>query len=515
MLVHVDDRATTLLALVAENTFAEFSARWRPLARSQGFPLSSMSPFSTEERFNELKKRNLPPISAEAVEAIAHASAKALAELGFHLPKIAHIRLCVGGLFNARAAQRIYISVDRTDRLQLNELVTHELAHIATPGFLLGLFPLDCDRRLFMESLAIWAARLVCRIPLEAASGFTSGAYRRLTEQLYSLKNEMRSARLGTVQEPKRFPADPFTASTSSPGQFERYGYVLAAEMLKDSGSDALKTLIDSPRRASALIRDFLALTPDDEARIICDSPEKVNSVDNYVALSQFRRSSWEGAFPFLSRYDEARARFQFKTSSILDIGCGTGHVLENLCRDPIRVAGIDKSPAMIEIARHRTIKCKWICADILNYKGSEQFSLVLSTFDTLNYLAHAAGIEKSLECISRYVGADGTLLFDFITHKGFASRSGTRSWQSDVGRSVELLSWDSSAETLTTTIYCQPKGEETIFKETHLQLAISKESVCRVLSGLGYSEIHAFDFATGADAQLADPKRVLVIARV
>ena len=39
---------------------------------------------------------------------------------------------------------------------------------------------------------------------------------------------------------------------------------------------------------------------------------------------------------------------------TVLEPGCGAGRVLEALARRGLAVTGIDTSPAMVEIARHR-----------------------------------------------------------------------------------------------------------------------------------------------------------------
>jgi trans-aconitate methyltransferase len=64
---------------------------------------------------------------------------------------------------------------------------------------------------------------------------------------------------------------------------------------------------------------------------------------------------------------------------TILDLGCGTGHLTEEIARRGSIVLGIDQSPAMIEKARASYPNLEFAVADALTFQPSRQFDAVFS----------------------------------------------------------------------------------------------------------------------------------------
>jgi 2-polyprenyl-3-methyl-5-hydroxy-6-metoxy-1,4-benzoquinol methylase len=77
---------------------------------------------------------------------------------------------------------------------------------------------------------------------------------------------------------------------------------------------------------------------------------------------------------------------------SILEIACGTGSIAlsldELMCYD---IVGTDKSPEMIEIARQKArdqrSNVDFRVMDFLDVDLDRTFDVVISTFDSVNYL--------------------------------------------------------------------------------------------------------------------------------
>jgi trans-aconitate methyltransferase len=64
---------------------------------------------------------------------------------------------------------------------------------------------------------------------------------------------------------------------------------------------------------------------------------------------------------------------------TILDLGCGTGHLSQEIARRGATVVGIDQSPDMIEKARASYPGREFIVADALSFQPGRQFDAVFS----------------------------------------------------------------------------------------------------------------------------------------
>ena len=103
------------------------------------------------------------------------------------------------------------------------------------------------------------------------------------------------------------------------------------------------------------------------------------------------------------------------QTNSLLELGCGTGSVLELFIHLP-RVAGIDISPEMIKIAKAERNFAKYEVADITTFKTEEKFDCVLCVYDTINHLQKFSDWKKVFEVAHNSLNPDGVFIFDVNT---------------------------------------------------------------------------------------------------
>jgi SAM-dependent methyltransferase len=75
------------------------------------------------------------------------------------------------------------------------------------------------------------------------------------------------------------------------------------------------------------------------------------------------------------------------RISNILDLGCGTGEHVSGLSSAGFKTLGVDISPEMIDIAKHRFPMSDFTISDMLTYHSDLQYDSVISTFGTFNYL--------------------------------------------------------------------------------------------------------------------------------
>lgn len=108
---------------------------------------------------------------------------------------------------------------------------------------------------------------------------------------------------------------------------------------------------------------------------------------------------------------------------SILELACGTGSLAlsldELMCYD---ILATDKSPAMIREARNKARGRRHSLAfevmDFLDIRTERKFDIVVSIFDSINYLHQSKDIRKLLSEVKKVIKGGGLFVFDFTTPK-------------------------------------------------------------------------------------------------
>lgn len=107
----------------------------------------------------------------------------------------------------------------------------------------------------------------------------------------------------------------------------------------------------------------------------------------------------------------------------ILELACGTGSLAlsldELMCYD---IVATDKSEQMIEIACNKAelsdASAQFRVMDFLNIELDRTFDVVLSTFDSINYLHEPTKILRLFEEVKKVLAPNGLFVFDFTTPK-------------------------------------------------------------------------------------------------
>ncbi len=107
----------------------------------------------------------------------------------------------------------------------------------------------------------------------------------------------------------------------------------------------------------------------------------------------------------------------------ILELGCGTGRLMVPLARAQRRVTGIDRSPAMLQLARERLReepdavrrRVDLLCADIAEFAIAEtRFRLALLSYNTFLHL-DATRAMAACRNVARHLAPDGHLFIDVV----------------------------------------------------------------------------------------------------
>ena len=98
----------------------------------------------------------------------------------------------------------------------------------------------------------------------------------------------------------------------------------------------------------------------------------------------------------------------------VLDLGCGTGGHAVPLAERGYEVTGVDRSPAMLDLARARSATIRFELQDIGSLDlGNEHFDAALLLFGVLSYQLGNADVQAALGAARRHLRPGGLLFCD------------------------------------------------------------------------------------------------------
>lgn len=137
----------------------------------------------------------------------------------------------------------------------------------------------------------------------------------------------------------------------------------------------------------------------------------------NYDALAKFY--DLENA-DFIHDLDFWVALAKASQGEVLEIGCGSGRVLQQIARAGITITGIDNSEAMLALARVKlsrkpelAARAKLINANMTTFTLDEKFNLIIAPFNTFMHLLNVSDQIAFLTCARRHLNDGGSLVLD------------------------------------------------------------------------------------------------------
>lgn len=180
----------------------------------------------------------------------------------------------------------------------------------------------------------------------------------------------------------------------------------------------------------------------------------------------------------------------------ILDLGCGTGGGACWFAGNGFRVTGIDRSPAMLALARQRAeaeaAVVDWREADFTLAEIDDGYDLVLA-LGVFNELSSLRDLEAALALAGRALNPDKLLIFDLVTIQGVFERwrEAAHVLYDDPERLMVLArsrySYEVSAATLSYTLYQQAGEGWQRADETHTLRAFPLQAVGAALQRTGF----------------------------
>jgi SAM-dependent methyltransferase len=215
---------------------------------------------------------------------------------------------------------------------------------------------------------------------------------------------------------------------------------------------------------------------------------EKV--LEPYEQLSQVYEKDWSY---YSLRYKDViryiKGKYDLHIVKILDITCGTGNLINELKQSYI-VVGADISPFMIEKARELNPEITFYIADIAELKINEKFDIIISPFDSINYLIEDSHMNKSLKNIGDHLVDKGCFLFDFNSHRLFKEKhKGIFDREFECLKFQQICEYDTKTRIGKTTFNFGDIG-----KEVHIQKGYLYEEMKDLLQKNNFNIITIFN---------------------
>lgn len=206
----------------------------------------------------------------------------------------------------------------------------------------------------------------------------------------------------------------------------------------------------------------------------------------------------------------------------LLDLGCGTGSMTEELAGFGYDMIGVDASPEMLEIAMKKKAESGhdilYLLQDMREFELYGTVRAVVSVCDCLNYIMEEDELVEVFRLVNNYLDPAGIFVFDFNTEYKYRELLGDRTIAEN--RDQCSFIWDnyyeeeSGVNEYELTLFIE--GEDSRYdryQEIHLQRAYTLEKMRELLERAGMEYLTAYDAYTGKRPH-SESERLLVIAR-
>ncbi|OPZ82879.1 MAG: Ubiquinone/menaquinone biosynthesis C-methyltransferase UbiE [bacterium ADurb.Bin429] len=212
--------------------------------------------------------------------------------------------------------------------------------------------------------------------------------------------------------------------------------------------------------------------------------------------------------------------RFGWKPRRILDLATGTGTVALLLAEHGYRITGVDLSEPMLTIARRKAAEAgvgdvTFLCQDATRLDLPPSFDVVISLFDSLNYILTSKGLRDAFASVYRALTPGGGFIFDLnseftLEHNLFSQDN---LWDADADvKHVWKARYNAHTRIATVEmLFYLPNGG--VFREIHLERAHRHTDVITFLRQAGFEFLDAYDAYTFLPAGKRS-ERIFYVAR-
>jgi len=111
---------------------------------------------------------------------------------------------------------------------------------------------------------------------------------------------------------------------------------------------------------------------------------------------------------------DQLIHQYRPKSTSILELGSGTGKHANLLAEKDYYILGLERSAEMVAIASKTRLKnVDFIVADISDFQVNQSFDVALSLFHVISYLTDNQSLINTFGHVHRHLNKNGLFIFD------------------------------------------------------------------------------------------------------
>jgi SAM-dependent methyltransferase len=134
-----------------------------------------------------------------------------------------------------------------------------------------------------------------------------------------------------------------------------------------------------------------------------------------YERFARFYDAAMDDPGPRADRVLELIDRHLRGATTLLELGCGTGSILDRLESFP-SLTGLDQSPEMLALAHQKVPSARLIQADMSSFSLEERFDVIVCVFDSLNHLLTFESWQATFAAVHEHLNEGGLFIFDVNT---------------------------------------------------------------------------------------------------
>ncbi len=205
-----------------------------------------------------------------------------------------------------------------------------------------------------------------------------------------------------------------------------------------------------------------------------------------YQQFAQFYDALMGDGSSRSARILEAIDRFDVGATSLLELGCGTGSVLEGL-DSMSRLVGLDASAEMLSAATAKVPSAEFLLGDMTDFDLGTTFDVVACVYDTVNHLVNYEAWESLFQGVARHLEPGGLFIFDLNTIGRLHQLVTSPPWVHDFDGNTLIMDVRSDGDELTLwdirVFASAGDGTFTLHQENIRELGVALETVRATLA--------------------------------